>query len=82
VTHKERVMDLLSDERPHTHLELYDLHVVAHSVVAALRKDGASIHCWSETKNGKRLYMYQFLSPETLAEIRRVSEEPLPWEAS
>ena len=46
MTHNERVLDLLSDGEPHSHHELYDLRVVAHSRVAALRSQGHTIECW------------------------------------
>lgn len=46
MTHNERVLDLLSDGEPHSHHELYDLRVIAHSRVAALRKQGHTIECW------------------------------------
>lgn len=46
MTHNQRVLDLLSDGEPHSHLELYDLRVIAHSRVAALRKRGHTIECW------------------------------------
>lgn len=46
MTHNERVLKLLSDGQPHSHHELYDLRVVAHSRVAALRKMGHTIECW------------------------------------
>jgi hypothetical protein len=48
VTHNELVLQLLSDGEPHTHLELYDLRVIAHSRVAALRKQGHVIECWRD----------------------------------
>lgn len=46
MTHNQRVLELLSDGEPHSHLELYDLRVIAHSRVAALRKQGHTIDCW------------------------------------
>jgi hypothetical protein len=46
MTHNQRVLELLSDGEPHSHLELYDLRVIAHSRVAALRKQGHTIECW------------------------------------
>lgn len=41
----ERVLALLSDGRSHSHRELYDLRVVAHSRVADLRRRGFDITC-------------------------------------
>jgi hypothetical protein len=57
MTHNARVLELLSDGEPHSHLELYDLRVIAHSRVAALRKQGCTIECWRE--NG--LHWYRLL---------------------
>ena len=48
MTHNQRVLALLSDGEPHSHHELYDLRVVAHSRVAALRSQGHTIECWRE----------------------------------
>lgn len=48
MTHNARVLALLSDGQPHSHGELYDLNVVAHSRVAALRKQGHTIDCWRD----------------------------------
>lgn len=48
ITHNQRVLDLLADGEPHSHLELYALHVVAHSRVAELRARGHRIDCWLE----------------------------------
>jgi len=38
VTHKQRVLDLLKDGRPHSHHELYGLGCVAHSRISDLRR--------------------------------------------
>jgi len=62
MTHNERVLRLLSDGRPHTHHELYDLHVVAHSRISDLRKRGHVIESWRDGDN----YVYQ-LSPTQLS---------------
>lgn len=48
MTHEERVLGLLADGEPHSHLEVYDLHVVAHSRVASLRRKGHRIDCWRD----------------------------------
>lgn len=48
MTHNQRVLDLLSDGEPHSHHELYDLRVVAHSRVSALRAQGHRIKCWRQ----------------------------------
>lgn len=48
MTHNERVLQLLSDGEPHSHHELYDLRVVAHSRVSSLRKQGHVIEHWVE----------------------------------
>jgi hypothetical protein len=55
MTHKERVLHLLSDRRPHSHHELYQLGCVAHSRVSDLRKDGHTIRQWRDGN----LYLYQ-----------------------
>ncbi len=57
MTHNERVLALLSDGQPHTHHELYQLHVIAHSRVADLRKQGHNIVQWREGDN----YVYRLL---------------------
>ena len=64
-THNAKVLALLSDGRPHSHLEIYDLRVVAHSRISALRKLGHKIECSREGS----LYWYQLLpqaAPESL----------------
>jgi hypothetical protein len=58
VTHKQRVLELLSDGEPHTHLEVYALNVIAHSRIADLRRDGHEINCW---RDGDLSY-YQLVS--------------------
>jgi hypothetical protein len=63
VTHNAKVLALLSDGRPHSHLEIYDLRVVAHSRVSALRKLGHTIECSREGS----LYWYRLL-PQTAPE--------------
>jgi len=60
-THTERVFRLLSDGRPHTHRELYDLHVIAHSRVADLRRRGHEIETWREGTD----YLYRLVSTAT-----------------
>jgi len=55
VNHKKRVMRLLKDGKPHSHLEGYELGVMLHSRVADLRRDGYAIRCWREGD----LYLYQ-----------------------
>lgn len=57
MTHKQRVLELLSDGRPHSYQELYGLHVIAHSRVADLRADGHDIVCWRDGD----LYLYRLL---------------------
>lgn len=59
MTHKQRVLDLLSDGAPHSHHELYALHVIGHSRIADLRRDGYTIAQWREGDE----YMYQLVSP-------------------
>lgn len=47
-TQCDRVLALLSDGKPHAHLELYRLGCVAHSRVAELRRRGHDIRCWRD----------------------------------
>lgn len=54
-THKQRVLELLKDGRPHSHMDGYRLGVMLHSRVADLRRDGYRIACWREGD----LYMYR-----------------------
>jgi hypothetical protein len=58
MTHKQRVLRLLSDHKPHTHHELYQLGCVAHSRISDLRKDGHRILQWREND----LYLYRLES--------------------
>lgn len=60
MTHDERVLELLSDGEPHSHHELYQLYVIAHSRVASLRKKGHVIECWRE--DDTYYYQLQLLS--------------------
>jgi hypothetical protein len=55
MTHKQRVLQLLSDNEPHSHMEGYRLGVMLHSRVADLRRDGYTIKCWHE----KDKWLYQ-----------------------
>ncbi len=55
VTHKQRLLNLLGDGQPHSHLECYGLHIIAHSRVADLRADGYDIAQWREND----LYWYR-----------------------
>jgi hypothetical protein len=64
-TGNQKVLALLSDGRPHSHLELRDLQVVGHSRISSLRKLGHKIECSREGS----LYWYQLLpqaAPESL----------------
>jgi hypothetical protein len=56
-THKARVLELLSDGLPHSHLEGYQLNVMLHSRVADLRRDGYRVECWRDGD----LYWYRLL---------------------
>lgn len=63
MTHCERVLELLSDGREHSHHELYALNVVAHSRVAELRKRGHKIEQRRVAgDDGKPDYIYQLRS--------------------
>lgn len=55
MTHKQKVLRLLADRRPHSHHELYQLGCVAHSRISDLRKDGHLIRQWRDGD----LYLYQ-----------------------
>jgi hypothetical protein len=48
VTHCDRVYDLLSDGKPHTHHEGYALGVILHSRISDLRRRGIEIRHWRE----------------------------------
>lgn len=64
----DRLLAVLSDGRPHNHLELYGLNMIVHSRVADLRKRGYTIESWRERHvNGTR-YWYQLLPPLTKEE--------------
>lgn len=67
-THCQRILDLLSDGLPHSHLELYALGTVAHSRISDLRKRGYVI----EQRRDGDLYLYRLLSELSLCE----SESP------
>lgn len=58
MTHNEKVLRLLSDGKPHTHHELYALHVIAHSRVSDLRAAGHVIEQWRDGDN----YLYRLLT--------------------
>jgi hypothetical protein len=76
-THCERVLGLLTDGEPHSHHELYALHVVAHSRVSDLRKRGHVINHW---RDGETSY-YQLVSlgePDPPATAGPDKDEPTP----
>lgn len=58
MTHKQAVLRLLSDHKPHTHHELYALGCVAHSRVSDLRADGYRIEQWRDGDH----YLYQLVT--------------------
>jgi len=64
LTDKARLLELLSDGRPHSHRETYALGLMAHSRAADLRKDGNVINVWREGK----LYWYQLVGVAPSAE--------------
>ena len=74
VTHDDRVLALLSDGQPHPHGEIYDLHVVAHSRVASLRRKGHQIVCW---KDGG-VYWYLLVLCDGLAAPQPPPADPQP----
>lgn len=61
---KERLLELLSDGKPHSHKECYRLGVMAHSRASDLRGDGYIINTWREGK----LYWYQLVGVPPSAE--------------
>lgn len=63
MTHAERVLQLLADGKPHSHLEGYRLGVMLHSRVADLRKKGHRIECW---RDGDQ-YLYQLQGPSPIS---------------
>jgi hypothetical protein len=65
MTHNARVLMLLSDGKPHTHHELYQLRVIAHSRVSDLRKMGHVIASWREGDD----YLYQLVEDRDLGRI-------------
>jgi hypothetical protein len=66
VTHKQRLLNLLDDGKPHSHLECYGLHIIAHSRVADLRADGYDISQWRDGD----LYWYRLnASPIRAGEV-------------
>ena len=66
MTHAEKVLALLRDGKPHSHMEGYRLGVMLHSRVADLRKKGHQIRCW---RDGDQ-YLYQ------LHQNREMGAEP------
>lgn len=70
MSHKQRILDLLRDGKPHTHHELYALGCVAHSRISDLRSDGYTIECWRDRDDS----VYQLVG--TLAGIGPSSPEP------
>lgn len=72
VTHTQQVLQLLSDGQPHSHHEMYELRVMAHSRVADLRRIGYTVECWREDG----MYWYRLLDDGRLA--NGAGESPLP----
>jgi len=69
MTHKQRVLQLLSDGKPHSHHELYGLGCVAHSRISDLRRDGHTIEQWRDGD----LYLYRLLNEAAPAQGGRPS---------
>jgi len=74
VTHKARVLELLRDGKPHSHMEGYRLGVMLHSRVADLRADGHVIECWHE----RGQYLYRLVSAVTEGRVPRASADSRP----
>jgi hypothetical protein len=58
----ERILDLLSDGRFHSHHELYALGCIAHSRLAELRERGHAIEQRRVTVNGRPVWEYRLTS--------------------
>lgn len=69
MTDKARLLELLSDGKPHSHREAYRLGLMAHSRAADLRKDGHNIRVWREGG----LYLYQLVVASSAGDL-----EPSP----
>lgn len=81
MTHDEKVLALLSDGQPHTHHEIYALHVVGHSRVASLRAKGYRIAQWREGDD--YLYLLTATPDEALQDgLYALSESALVREAA
>lgn len=72
MTHKEAVLRLLSDRKPHSHHELYALGCVAHSRISDLRRDGYRIDQWRE--DGVYLYQLKGRLEEAAASVEVVRD--------
>lgn len=72
MSHDELVLDLLSDGKPHGHMELYALGVMAHSRVASLRRKGHVIEC---NKTGGA-YLYRLVSSPDLCSVETGAQSP------
>ena len=59
----DRLLEALSDRRPHHHLELYGLRMIVHSRISDLRKRGHHIRSWSESHPNGRRHYYQLVGP-------------------
>ena len=64
VTHAERILRVLRDGKPHTHLELYALGTVAHSRISDLRARGHVIEAWRDGD----LYLYRLICEPSLSD--------------
>ncbi len=78
MTHCEKVLALLSDGKPHSHHELYALHVIAHSRISDLRSQGHTIDQWHEGD----LYLYQLRRLDRGHEDNGARDEANPLSAS
>ena len=74
-THKQRVLELLKDGKPHSYRAGYRLGVMLHSRVADLRRDGHDIRCWRDGDD----YLYQLIQHVPLDETSPlVAPQPRP----
>lgn len=67
MTHCDRVLNMLSDGKPHSYREGYGLGVILHSRVADLRKRGHKIRQWRDGDD----YLYQL-------DVLAKADPPLP----
>lgn len=74
----QRLLQVLSDGKPHGHAELYRLGMIVHSRVADLRKQGYRIDCRPLGRvNGRAVYEYQLQAPLEEPQSSAFGDEPI-----